>query len=105
MLGNYPEGAANDPAAPWNQEDPELIDTQLTISQTLHKDFEAAIAEDSNLLEAYKYYNYTIEEMLKVLKKYVEADMNNSSYHHNNLKNLYDSIDGWYVDETEVVEC
>lgn len=35
--GHYPLGAEHDPNAPWNQHDPEPLDCEICISQTLSK--------------------------------------------------------------------
>ena len=100
---NYPIGADGSDA-PYNQSDPEPVEVNVCISQTLHKsttisttdyiaeDYEDCERDDdggfvttggvsydfsdSDLLSAYKNESWTIPELLYELKDYIKQDLN-----------------------------
>ena len=101
--GYYPPGAEHDPDAPYNQSEPEEIEVEVVISQTLSRstkilttdyivneweDFEPDEEggfyrtggveydfSDSDLKGAYEEQEYTIPELLDYLKAYLIADI------------------------------
>lgn len=101
--GYYPPGAEFDPNAPYNQPEPEEIEVEVVINQTLSKstkilttdyivneweDFEPDEEggfyrtggteydfSDSDLKRAYEEQDYTIPELLDYLKAYLIADI------------------------------
>lgn len=101
--GYYPPGAEHDPNAPYNQSEPEEIEIEVVISQTLSRstkilttdyivneweDFEPDKEggfyrtggveydfSDSDLKGAYEEQDYTIPELLDYLKAYLIADI------------------------------
>ena len=103
--GYFPPGAEHDPDAPYNQPEPEEIEVEVVISQTLSRstkiittdyivneweDFEPDEEgrfyrtegieydfSDSDLKGAYEEQDYTIPELLDYLKAYLIADIAN----------------------------
>ena len=103
--GYFPPGAEFDPNAPYNQSEPEEIEVEVVINQTLSKstkilttdyivneweDFEPDEEggfyrtggieydfSDSDLKGAYEEQEYTIPELLDYLKAYLIADIAN----------------------------
>ena len=100
---DYPCGA-DTPDAPWNQSDPEPIEVEVTISQSLSRSTTIEVHDytikewedteyikeegisrigkgidydfsDSNLKEAYEMQEYTIPELLEYLKSYLINDI------------------------------
>ena len=100
---NYPIGA-DTPDAPWNQSDPEPIEVEVTISQSLSRSTTIEVHDytikewedteyikeegisrtrkgidydfsDSDLKEAYEIQEYTIPELLEYLKSYLINDI------------------------------
>ena len=99
---DYPCGA-DGPDAPWNQSDPEPVEVEVAISQTLSKSTKILITDytvnewedfepdekgrfyrtggieydfsDSDLKGAYEEQDYTIPELLDYLKAYLIADI------------------------------
>lgn len=101
--GNYPQGAEYNPNAPWNQTDPEPVEVEVTISQSLSRSTKIKVTDyvinewedaesddeggfyrtggveydfsDSDLKEAYEEQEYTIPELLDYLIAYLVADI------------------------------
>ncbi len=102
-MNNYPAGAANDPNAPWNQSDPEPIETNVYVTATLSKsatievcdyeenrwmdcepDDEGGISYSGgveydtsccDLTGAYKEQEYPIPELLDELVKFLKKSI------------------------------
>lgn len=132
--GYYPPGAEFDPNAPYNQRDPDEIEVNVCISQTLHKsttinttDYVAEEWEDcerdedgrfitiggtsydfsnSDLLGAYKADNWTIPELLNELKNYIKRDLDNNYSKSKKiyLERMMKACEDWELDEEEVIE-
>lgn len=131
--GYYPPGAQFDSNAPYNQRDPEPVEVDVCISQTLHKsttisttDYVAEEWEDcerddggfvttggvsydfsnSDLLSAYKNDNWTIPELLNELKDYIKRDLDNdcSKSKKARLERMMKACEDWELDEEEVIE-
>ena len=132
--GYYPPGAEFDPNAPYNQRDPDEIEVNVCISQTLHKsttisttDYVAEEWEDyerdddggfvttrevsynfsdSDLLSAYKNDNWTIPELLNELKNYIQQDLDKgcSKSKESYLKCMIAACEDWELDEEEVIK-
>ena len=130
---NYPLGA-DTPYAPWNQSDPEPVEVDVTISQSLSRPTTITVTDyiaeewedcepdeeggfyrtggieydfsDSDLKGAYKRQEYTIPELLDYLKDYLIADINkcNEESKKRKLQHILKCCKDWEVDETEVVE-
>lgn len=103
--GYYPPGAEFDPDAPYNQSEPEPVEVDVTISQSLSRSTTIKVTDyisnewedfepdeegrfyrtggieydfsDSDLKGAYKEQDYTIPELLDYLKAYLIADIAN----------------------------
>ena len=99
----YPNGAYNDPNAPYNQVDSEPVEVEVTISQSLSRSTTITVTDytaeewedyepdeedgfyriggvdydfsDSDLKGAYEEQEYTIPELLDYLKAYLIADI------------------------------
>ena len=132
--GYYPPGAKFDPDAPYNQSDPEPVEVDVCISQTLHKSTTISTTDyttekwedcergddgkfittrrvnydfsDSNLLDAYKIDNWTIPELLNELKNYIQQDLDKgcSKSKESYLKHMMLSCEDWELDEEEVIK-
>lgn len=136
-MNNYPPGAEFDPNAPYNQYEPDSVNVDVCISTTLSKsttistsDYEVEEWEDcetdvdgsciktggtvydfshSDLNNAYKDTEFTIPQLLDILKKYIIEDLENngaSSYtrRKQRLLCILKSCEGWKEDELEVIE-
>lgn len=106
--------------------DPPIREFNVTISQTLSKstavktnDYEkvseydddgmctiSADTSDTDWVSAYKKDHYTIPELLKILKEYVEKDIEyqDTKYSKSMLNYILKECEGWIEDELEVVE-
>lgn len=91
-LDNYPPGAANDPTAPYNEPpEPDALEFEVTISQSLSKDttvmsnkyerfmdidedgpYEWIETNDIDWNEAYEETHLTIEDLLEKFKEMLE---------------------------------
>ena len=130
---NYPVGADGSDA-PYNQSDPEPVEVDVCISQTLHKsttisttDYAAEECEDcerdddgrfvttggvsydfsdSDLLNAYKNDSWTIPELLYELKDYIKQDLNRGCSKSKKawLERMMKACEGWELDEEEVIK-
>lgn len=130
---NYPVGADGSDA-PYNQSDPEPVEVNVCISQTLHKsttisttDYVAEECEDcerdddgefvttggvsynfsdSDLLNAYKNDSWTIPELLYELKDYIKQDLNRGCSESKKawLERMMKACEGWELDEEEVIK-
>ena len=132
--GYYPPRTEFDPSAPYNQSDPEPVEVNVCISQTLHKsttisttDYVAEECEDcerdddgrfvttggvsydfsdSDLLNAYKNDSWTIPELLYELKDYIKQDLNRGCSESKKawLERMMKACEGWELDEEEVIK-
>lgn len=132
--GYYPPGAQFDSNAPYNQRDPEPVEVDVCISQTLHKsttisttDYVAEECEDcerdddggfvttggvsydfsdSDLLNAYKNDSWTIPELLYELKDYIKQDLNKGCSESKKtwLERMMKACEDWELDEEEVIK-
>lgn len=112
---DYPCGA-DTPNAPWNQSDPEPIEIEVTISQSLSRSTKIKVTDyivnewedvdsddeggfhkiggveydfsDSDFKEAYEIQEYTIPELLEYLKSYLINDIAQCSEESNKKKLL-----------------
>lgn len=130
----YPPGARFDPNAPYNQSDPEPVEVNVCISQTLHKsttisttDYVAEKLEDcerdddggfvttegvnynfsdSDLLDAYKNDSWTIPELLYELKDYIKQDLDRGCSESKKawLERMMKACEDWELDEEEVIK-
>lgn len=101
--GYYPPGTEFDTNAPWNQSDPEPVEVNVTISQSLSRSTTITVTDyiakewedcepdkeggfyrtggvdydfsDSDLKGAYEEQEYTIPELLDYLKAYLITDI------------------------------
>ena len=114
--GSYPIGAEHDPNAPYNQVEPEKVEVEVVISQTLSRSTKILITDyiareyeniepddeggfyrtreieydfsDSDLKGVYEEQEYTIPELLDYLKAYLIADINECSKESGKRKKL-----------------
>ena len=98
--GNYPQGAANDPFAPYNQpEYPEYQEHDVAASFTLDKSFTVTSTSDDeedikqDLIEAYMTPLDLINELKNRLQRELKSDQNNKR-----IKKLIKECDGWTCD-------
>lgn len=122
---NYPQGAANDPNAPWNEYEPSDKDFFVWVTPHIQKcttittnDYVETVEEDedgyyddidTSKTDWDKHYNdqeVNILAMLDKLKEYVEKDIEQLKAHGKRipyeLRNLLKSCQGWEeVDSTE----
>ena len=108
FIGNYPPGAANDPEAPWNQEDPPEKLFSITVSCSLSKDVDVASTDynDYDELECpwddYIESEYTPSEIIEFAKQCAEYMLSNKDFKVKSkygLKKMIDSCTGWNTDE------
>lgn len=128
--GYYPPGAEFDPNAPYNQSEPEEIEVEVVINQTLSKstkilttdyivneweDFEPDEEgrfyrtggieydfSDSDLKGAYEEQEYTIPKLLDYLKAYLIADIANCDKESGKKQKLQHILD--CCEDWEVIE-
>ena len=112
----YLQGTEHNPNAPWNQSNPEPVEVEVVISQTLSRSTKILITDyiakeyeniepddeggfyrtreieynfsDSDLKGAYEEQEYTIPELLDYLKAYLIADINECSKESGKRKKL-----------------
>ena len=139
--GYYPEGAEFDINAPYNQPqfDGETIETNVCISNTLSKNTKLPISRvfvhkdkcyetndeggidyyedikydysNCDLNNDYRVEEFTILELLCILKEYVNQDLANNKSNLSisslpkryNLNTILKSLEGWSEDELEVI--
>ena len=114
--GYYPIGTEHNTNAPWNQSNPEPVEVEVVISQTLSRSTKILITDyiareyeniepddedgfyrtkeieydfsDSDLKGAYEEQEYTIPELLNYLKAYLIVDINECSTESGKRKGL-----------------
>lgn len=97
--GNYPPGAANDPFAPWNQDetDPQIYD--VTASFSLSKPFSVTSDDDCDesirqeIVENYKTPLDLINELKTRLQNELELNPNDKS-----IRKLIKECEEWDMD-------
>lgn len=127
MNDNYPLGAANDPNAPYNEIEPPKREFNVTISQTLSRStkvstdqyipvynydedmgtIETYDTSNTNWKEVYENEDFKIQELISILKSYVENDIKNTlpkSVKGRYLARLLKACDDWVEDDYEVIE-
>jgi len=112
---NYPPGAATDPSAPWNQVDPEELEFAADVTVTLAKtatvmsdDYDSWGEHCHDLYEAYERSEYSVVQMIEMLKEYVQRDLDNKDYSmhkKSELKDILTSAEGWEEIETDIEEA
>lgn len=130
---NYPPGA-DGPDAPWNQSDPEPIDVDVTISQSLSKTVTLSVTDyiieqwedverdedgihiiggetidfsESDFKSAYKEQEFTIPMLLEELFKLAQEKITTqklSTMEYIYLERIKSACKGWTVDETEIIK-
>ena len=135
-MNNYPPGAANDPNAPYNESSHNFdeVEVDVLVSMCLSKstfietdDYEYTEWSDSeiddeghiytiggrdydfsnsNLKKAYKRNEFTIPEMLSILREYASDELETCEDNKRKkyLKSLIKSTEDWIIDEFEVIE-
>jgi hypothetical protein len=102
-MNNYPPGAANDPNAPYNQEDPPEV--EVTVTETLVK-VTYIYSYSSRVAEVYKNDHRTAEQCLndsyRVIKALYDERKPNRFYEHVDLLHLLDDLEGWQTEEFSV---
>ena len=114
-LGGYPLGAANDPNAPYNRKEPELIKVKVTVSVTYSKEFEVEVEEgytDKDLRDAVQDLGVLPNDILQEehvrLRKFIkkrENVMREPEYakYKRKLIAKRDKCKPWHEDELEVI--
>ena len=134
--GYYPPGTEFDPNSPWNESSNKdsKVDVEVCVSTTLSKQTTINVNNvivrvekncetndeggidrfddidydysNCNLIEDYKSNEFTILELLNILKQYIEEDLKHTKV---SLSNTYDlklvlkSLNSWVEDELEVI--
>lgn len=127
MNDNYPPGAANDPNAPYNEIELPKREFNVTVSQTLSRStkvstdqyipvydydedmgtIETYDTSNTNWKEVYENEDFKVQELISILKSYVENDIKNTlpkSVKGRYLARLLKACDGWVEDDYEVIE-
>lgn len=97
--GNYPPGAANDPFAPWNQDEPDPKIYDVTASFSLSKPFAVTSDDDCDesirqeIVENYKTPLDLINELKMRLQCELELDPTDMS-----IRELIKECEGWEID-------
>lgn len=127
MNDNYPLGTANDPNAPYNEIEPPKREFSVTVSQTLSRStkvstdqyipvydydedmgtIETYDTSNTNWKEVYENEDFKIQELISILKSYVENDIKNTlpkSVKGRYLARLLKACDDWVEDDYEVIE-
>ena len=110
-MDNYPLGAANDPRAPYNQDENPEVEVEVTVSITLSKTVKVLVAdyelvedtdEDGTIIEK----DFTDTNFLAAVEEQIVLPQDASLYADvgSNLKAAYD-LSGWHVDEMECVKA
>ena len=107
MSNNYPAGAANDPNAPYNQEDVEmevLVQQKLEKTTTVLTSNPNGMWTNETLLELYQGQNRTVTEVLTACEKVIEQLIGTGVklYARTWLPGLLDDCKGWEEVETEI---
>ena len=99
-VGNAPMGADLDPNAPWNQEDPNDKEIEVTISLTISKTVKIIVPDiedlDNSILKTAVEDQIVLPHEIEIIK----AISGNSSLD----KRVLEDLSGWIVDDFEVVE-
>lgn len=97
--GNYPPGAANDPFAPWNQDEPDPKIYDVTASFSLSKPFAVTSDDDCDesirqeIVENYKTPLDLINELKTRLQNELELNPNDKS-----IRKLIKECEEWDMD-------
>lgn len=129
-MSNYPPGAEHDPSAPYNQEETQEQEFEVTICQSLSKTtyvytndykpirerdeegyYEYIDTSDTNWDEVYKDNEYAIPKILEECKKLTDNILDDWEYFKQklnkpdlyNIKRLNESCKGWQLDDSEVI--
>lgn len=111
-LGGYPLGAANDPRAPWNEEENPEVEIDVTVSVTLSKTVKVKVKDydivEEGMNEDGDYFcerDFTDTNLLAAVEEQVILPQDASLYVDigSNLKAAND-LSGWHVDEIECIK-
>lgn len=132
-MSNYPAGAEYDKNAPYNQSDPDPVEVDVTISQSLSRQATIEVTDYSldqwedydiddegntthtggvdynfsecNFTEAYESQEYTIPDLLNILSSLLDKEIKNTenTSEKKRLNKILACCKEWIVDETEVV--
>lgn len=110
-MDNYPLGAANDPRAPYNQDENPEVEVEVTVSITLSKTVKVFVSdydliEDSDEDGTYIERDFTDTNFLAAVEEQVILPQDASLYvdvgAHIQAAN---DLSGWHVDEIECVKA
>lgn len=111
-LGDYPLGAANDPRAPWNEEENPEVEIDVLVSITLSKSVKVKVKDydivDEGKDEDGDYYcemDFSETNLLAAVEEQIVLPQDASLYVDigTNLKAAND-LSGWHVDEIECIK-
>lgn len=95
---NYPPMSQYDwDRAPWNEVDELTNEIEVTVSITLSKQFTLNCSENDDLKEAIKEAKYLPQEAYQLLKDYLKTKSIT------NVKTKIKDLEGWNVDDFEVI--
>lgn len=98
----YPEGAYDDPDAPWNQSDPATHEAEVTVSMTLSKTVKILLEDnydysDSDLKDEVMAQLYLPCDAGRLLKDIVRREGVPNKY------TMIDDLSDWEIDDFEVI--
>ena len=98
--GNYPMRAEYDPNAPWNQEELDDKEIEVTISLTISKTTKIIVPDIENLNNSILKSIVKDQMVLPYEIEIIKAISGNSSLD----KRVLEDLSGWNVDDFEVIE-
>ena len=101
-MNNYPPGAAHDPLAPYNREDPPEL--EITVKETLTKDFTVNAWPEEDIAEVKNYWCNTAASTLEKCSKVLSAleKIGIRFIEHIDISALLDDCVGWSYEEEEI---
>lgn len=110
--GYYPLGAEHDPNAPWNQVDNPEREIEVTVSVTLSKTVKIKVSDysitDSGKDEDGEYFediDYSKCDLKRAVEEQITLPQDAYKYAKGEFDNdQYNDLEGWDVDDFEVIE-
>ena len=111
-LGDYPLGAANDPRAPWNEEENPEVEIDVTVNVTLSKTVKVKVKDydvvDEGVDEDGNYFcerDFSDTNLLAAVEEQVILPQDASLYVDiGTSQKAADDLSGWHVDEIECIK-
>ena len=111
-LGDYPLGTANDPKAPWNEEENPEVEIDVTVSVSLSKTVKVKVKDydivDEGVDEDGDYYctrDFSETNLLAAVEEQIVLPQDASLYVDiGTNQKAADDLSGWHVDEIECIK-